>query len=624
MAKEVIEAKAQQLIENDLKDYIETTDDESYKSGLELLQKQVDKNRSTTDKVQFLDSIISGLEYHKSEHQKICPERKKNSFCQWEENYDEVIFYANKEKKRLILSQELLSFEEKIVSIFKELATRLGRQADLREILTTCDITYIENDLPEFRKFFDKTGYVNTSRITKDGYYITLNQTGLDYLKQMSKNESTTITTGNHSISKKVKDQGDNIEHSNLEIEHPIVFISYSWDDEEHKEWVLKVANRLRTDGVDVILDRYHLRPGVNLSFFVENSLRTSNRVITILTPQYKSKADNRKGGVGQEYTIINNELIKNIATNERIIPVLRKGNPDSSIPDFLKTYIYVSFINDDDFDKNYEELVREIYKSPKITPPELGSRPSFISNKISTLIEQILPPIETPEIINPIQEIKKISHSLTKGSYEERKNKVLKIYQIALNVPLGEVLDLVNDKNLDVNIAAAISLKSVTENLNIDLGTNPNVRQFIVSNLNHKSSFLRYRIFDYISVSETLQKDFKTEIKKQLTNENNEEVSSKINSILGVKPVKPETNKQRIKTELQSLLMENRVNDVLKALIEHTQNGREDIRNSIIMLAAQFAQLEKETRMGLISFSDVNIQRNRLMNGLISLVNEL
>ncbi len=49
---------------------------------------------------------------------------------------------------------------------------------------------------------------------------------------------------------------------SSVETENkPVIFISYSWDSEEHKEWVLNLANKLCDDGIDVILDRYHLRP---------------------------------------------------------------------------------------------------------------------------------------------------------------------------------------------------------------------------------------------------------------------------------------------------------------------------------------------------------------------------
>ena len=37
----------------------------------------------------------------------------------------------------------------------------------------------------------------------------------------------------------------------------PKAFISYSWDDDAHKEWVRQLATRLRADGVDVTLDRW-------------------------------------------------------------------------------------------------------------------------------------------------------------------------------------------------------------------------------------------------------------------------------------------------------------------------------------------------------------------------------
>jgi SEFIR domain len=32
---------------------------------------------------------------------------------------------------------------------------------------------------------------------------------------------------------------------------HPTAFISYSWDDEAHKEWVRHLATQLRADGVE-------------------------------------------------------------------------------------------------------------------------------------------------------------------------------------------------------------------------------------------------------------------------------------------------------------------------------------------------------------------------------------
>lgn len=161
-------------------------------------------------------------------------------------------------------------------------------------------------------------------------------------------------------------------------MDNQTVFISYSWDNEEHKDWVLELANKLRSDGIDVILDRYYLRPGSNLSFFVENSLRKCHRILIILTPNYKKKAEMRLGGVGQEYSIINTELIKDIANNIRVIPVLKEGNQNISIPDFLQQYLYINFTNIDVFNQNYEELIREIYNKPKIEIPILGEKPKF------------------------------------------------------------------------------------------------------------------------------------------------------------------------------------------------------------------------------------------------------
>ena len=37
--------------------------------------------------------------------------------------------------------------------------------------------------------------------------------------------------------------------------ETPTVFVSYSHGDENHRGWVLQLAMRLRSNGVDAILD---------------------------------------------------------------------------------------------------------------------------------------------------------------------------------------------------------------------------------------------------------------------------------------------------------------------------------------------------------------------------------
>lgn len=186
--------------------------------------------------------------------------------------------------------------------------------------------------------------------------------------------------------------------------EHPTVFISYSWDNENHQNWVLNLAKKLRMDGVNVILDKYYLSPGKNLSVFVEESIRTSNRILVILTPEYKLRAEKRIGGVGYEFSIINNELISNISENERVIPIIKQGNPDESIPEFLKQYMYLNFLNDNLFDSNYETLLRELHKQPKILIPKLGIIPQFDKEKKRTKVE--------PDKKNRMDNIKTVQNS--------------------------------------------------------------------------------------------------------------------------------------------------------------------------------------------------------------------
>jgi hypothetical protein len=85
----------------------------------------------------------------------------------------------------------------------------------------------------------------------------------------------------------------------------PKVFVSYSWDSEQHRKWVIEFCSNLRKDGVDVILDHWHLQPGGDKTVFMEQSVAQSDRVLLVCTPNYANKADERSGGVGYEAMII-------------------------------------------------------------------------------------------------------------------------------------------------------------------------------------------------------------------------------------------------------------------------------------------------------------------------------
>lgn len=162
-------------------------------------------------------------------------------------------------------------------------------------------------------------------------------------------------------------------------IDNPTVFLSYSWDDEEHKNWILSLATKLIENGVNVLLDRYELGPGKNMLHFMDNAIKQADKVVMIFTPNYKLKADKREGGVGYEYSILNVDLYKTIASNSKYIPVLKEGTVENSIPDFIQQFIAIHMTDNYRFDEKINELLLAIYDKPQIEKPELGKRPDFI-----------------------------------------------------------------------------------------------------------------------------------------------------------------------------------------------------------------------------------------------------
>lgn len=121
------------------------------------------------------------------------------------------------------------------------------------------------------------------------------------------------------------------------------VAISYAHEDINFNEKVIGFANCLREKhGYNVIMDELLRQQETAIDFneMMAKLIPNANKVIVILTPKYKERADEFIGGVGSEYRIILNEITHN-----------------------PKKYIFVSFEAIDD------DLVK------RIEPAGLGSR---------------------------------------------------------------------------------------------------------------------------------------------------------------------------------------------------------------------------------------------------------
>lgn len=156
---------------------------------------------------------------------------------------------------------------------------------------------------------------------------------------------------------------------------NPIVFISYSHDSEEHKEWVKNLATRLRGHGVDVILDQWDLHIGQDLRFFMEHGVTKSKLVLCVCSENYVNKANAGIGGTGYESMIISDELLSNVNL-EHIIPIIRNNGLVKKTPICLRTKLYIDFSDDSLFFENYRTLLERIYKEDEKKKPPLGKNP--------------------------------------------------------------------------------------------------------------------------------------------------------------------------------------------------------------------------------------------------------
>lgn len=156
----------------------------------------------------------------------------------------------------------------------------------------------------------------------------------------------------------------------------PEVFISYSWDSQEHTEWVHKLYSILRDNGVEVLIDRYEVFLGSNLEDYMQRGLNDCRYVLCICTEGYLDKTNDPTTGVGKE-----TEIIRANDKTDFIIPII-KDNQDKTLPDFLEGVYYTDF-SDVVFDaksvndvEKIKEMLVHIYNIDDTLKPQKGFNP--------------------------------------------------------------------------------------------------------------------------------------------------------------------------------------------------------------------------------------------------------
>lgn len=138
------------------------------------------------------------------------------------------------------------------------------------------------------------------------------------------------------------------------------VFISYSWDSEEHIRWIVKLADMIRKSGVQVVTDQTDFVLGDPLPRMMEDAIIKCEYVLFVCTPNYKTKSDSHLGGVTYEDTIITGEIYEK-QNHRKYIPIFIDNDISNSLPNWAKGKLGVVFDNRKLTRKNAEKLIKTI-----------------------------------------------------------------------------------------------------------------------------------------------------------------------------------------------------------------------------------------------------------------------
>jgi hypothetical protein len=89
------------------------------------------------------------------------------------------------------------------------------------------------------------------------------------------------------------------------------VFVTYAWEDEKHNDKVISFVDFLIKNGYNASMDRKESQEvsSINFNQMMIEGIQNSDKVLIILSPTYKVKANKFTGGVGTEFSIILEEL---------------------------------------------------------------------------------------------------------------------------------------------------------------------------------------------------------------------------------------------------------------------------------------------------------------------------
>ena len=152
------------------------------------------------------------------------------------------------------------------------------------------------------------------------------------------------------------------------------VFISYSHDSQAHRDFVRGVADQLRGDGLDCVIDQYiNGFPPEGWLRWMEDQVEVADFVLLVCTETYlrRYRGHETDGGRGVTFegVVISQTLYDAYYRNTKFVPVLPEGGDFAHVPLPLKSYTAYTF------PKDYDNLYRYLTGQPEYIAPPVGSK---------------------------------------------------------------------------------------------------------------------------------------------------------------------------------------------------------------------------------------------------------
>ncbi len=174
------------------------------------------------------------------------------------------------------------------------------------------------------------------------------------------------------------------------------VIVTYSWDNEEHKEKIISFTDWLRQSGYDAQVDRKLSQEETAIDFkkMMHQAMTDYKNVIIVLSQGYKQKAESFTGGVGNEYSLVLKDLDKNPT---KYILASFDGRGDDVCPLAFRERDIIDLNNSNEFDR----LQRKLRDIPELEFSAVGALQELHTKEISPF--QIKTPPQTSLVIKDL-----------------------------------------------------------------------------------------------------------------------------------------------------------------------------------------------------------------------------